>query len=105
MGGLWPLFDGVIERPTGANLFYVPQRPYLTVGTLRDQVIYPHNEATCSDEDLVEIMNAVSLKYLIERDPRGWDAVHDWADRLSGGEKQVKKKTNKSSIYLFLTNK
>jgi len=90
LGGLWPLFDGVIERPSGANLFYVPQRPYLAIGTLRDQVIYPHTtqETTASDEELKEIMDIVSLRYVVDREKYGWDSVKDWADELSGGEKQ-----------------
>lgn len=43
LGELWPLFDGTLVCPSSDKLFYIPQRPYLPRGTLRDQIIYPHN--------------------------------------------------------------
>ena len=61
-------------------------------GTLRDQVIYPHSKQTMAkkgkvDEDLRLIMKYVNLAYIEGREG-GFDAVNDWADVLSGGEKQ-----------------
>lgn len=92
LGGLWPLFDGKMAKPTQRNMFYVPQKPYLPLGTLRDQVVYPDSqdkmlEQGRSDADLLEMLKVVHLEYLVEREG-GWDAVRDWADVLSGGEKQ-----------------
>jgi energy-coupling factor transporter ATP-binding protein EcfA2 len=54
LGGLWPLTKGIVRKPGGAEgglaheIFYVPQRPYVTIGTLQDQLIYPlTREGTC----------------------------------------------------------
>lgn len=41
LGGLWPLCSGTMTRPHHSKLFYIPQKPYLVPGTLRDQVILP----------------------------------------------------------------
>lgn len=92
LGGLWPLFGGRLVKPAANKLFYVPQKPYLPIGTLRDQVIYPDGveEAAAKgidDAGVLELLERVHLDYLVEREG-GWEAVRDWQDVLSGGEKQ-----------------
>ncbi|XP_063821103.1 ATP-binding cassette sub-family D member 3 [Ostrinia nubilalis] len=92
LGELWPIFGGTLTKPPKGKLFYVPQRPYMTLGTLRDQVIYPQTREEMvrrgrTDAQLTKFLELVQLAYLSARDG-GWDAVEDWMDVLSGGEKQ-----------------
>lgn len=95
LGELWPLFGGKLHKPHMEELFYIPQRPYLVVGTLRDQVTYPHTTEQArargfTDDKLEELLDQVHLKYIVEREAEkgGWDSTSDWQDVLSGGEKQ-----------------
>ena len=93
--GLWPTYRGLVSRPRsiGADgVMFLPQRPYLSVGTLRDQVIYPHTELDMKDagrreSELQRILDEAKLGYLPEREG-GWDTRKEWKDVLSGGEKQ-----------------
>jgi ATP-binding cassette subfamily D (ALD) long-chain fatty acid import protein len=95
VAGLWPTYRGITCRPrkTGQDgIMFLPQRPYLTQGTLRDQVIYPHTEMDMAengwrDADLHGILDESKLGYLVSREG-GWDTMKTWKDVLSGGEKQ-----------------
>lgn len=95
VAGLWPVYRGLVSRPRhfGADgIMFLPQRPYLSIGTLRDQVIYPHSEIDMresgrSDRDLKSVLESVRLGYLPDREG-GWDTRKEWKDVLSGGEKQ-----------------
>lgn len=71
---------------------FLPQRPYLSPGTLRDQVIYPDGhgdmrEKRKSENDLKRVLEEARLGYLPDREG-GWDTRKEWKDVLSGGEKQ-----------------
>lgn len=97
LAGLWPVYRGLVSRPrrVGAGddgIMFLPQRPYLPQGTLRDQVIYPATAADVSaagraDAEVQECLEAAKLGYLVDREG-GWDTRKEWKDVLSGGEKQ-----------------
>ncbi|KAJ7785876.1 ABC transporter transmembrane region 2-domain-containing protein, partial [Mycena metata] len=92
LGGLWPVYGGIVRKPAASEFILIPQRPYLSLGTLRDQIIYPHSKATMetrgvTDADLFEVLSAVEMDSIVEREG-GWDAVKDWREALSGGVQQ-----------------
>nr|XP_023018755.1 ATP-binding cassette sub-family D member 2 [Leptinotarsa decemlineata]XP_023018757.1 ATP-binding cassette sub-family D member 2 [Leptinotarsa decemlineata] len=90
LSGLWPIYGGELHSPKN-SMFYIPQRPYMVIGNLRDQVIYPDTYADMinkqiTEEDLRRIMQMVHLDHIVDRDT--FHEVKDWTDILSGGEKQ-----------------
>ncbi|CAO1628231.1 unnamed protein product [Parajaminaea phylloscopi] len=92
IAGLWPVWAGEMRRPTQRDIFFLPQRPYLSAGSLREQVIYPTTypqwrAAGGTDEALLQILRDVNLAYLPDREG-GWETRKEWKDVLSGGEKQ-----------------
>lgn len=89
---MWPVYGGIVSKPDSKSIFYIPQRPYLTLGTLRDQVIYPDTykemqEKGTTDAQLLEIMAIVKIAGIVKREG-GFDAEKDWKDVLAGGDKQ-----------------
>jgi len=92
LGGLWPIYGGTVYQPPASEFILIPQRPYLSLGTLRDQVIYPHSREdtaarNVTDDDLLDVLAAVQMDHVVEREG-GWDAAKEWRDVLSGGDKQ-----------------
>ncbi|KAF1954510.1 peroxisomal ABC transporter-like protein [Byssothecium circinans] len=95
VAGLWPTYRGLVSRPRSIGMdgiMFLPQRPYLSTGTLRDQVIYPHTEVDMKDagrrdNELQGILEEARLGYVPEREG-GWDTKKVWKDVFSGGEKQ-----------------
>jgi putative ATP-binding cassette transporter len=83
IAGLWPFGRGNIRVADGRALF-LPQRPYLPLGTLADALVYPRATIEVPRERLVEALRAVGLPQLVER----LDEEGNWAHRLSIGEQQ-----------------
>ena len=87
IAGLWRTGSGTVQHPPLEDVFFLPQRPYMQIDTLRSQIIYPSTQTTLSDERLLELLQEVHLELLAER-VGGLDASQDWEKHLSVGEQQ-----------------
>jgi putative ATP-binding cassette transporter len=90
IAGLWNSGEGTITRPNLDEILFVPQRPYMILGTLRTQLIYPKIEEIekyVSDEILYKVLKQVNLPDLADKFG-GFDVEKDWDDTLSLGEQQ-----------------
>src|SRR5688500_7653216 len=84
LAGIWPYWRGRIRLPAGARLLFLPQKPYLPLGSLKHAVSYPGEASKHSDEEVGSALKDVGLENLagdLER-------VENWAQVLSGGEQQ-----------------
>ncbi|KAI7164190.1 ABC transporter transmembrane region 2 [Hortaea werneckii] len=117
LGGLWPVYGGKVRKPSSDEIFYIPQRPYLSKGTLRQQILYPDNlldmrAKGVRDEDLAEILARLGIDGLLDmgakkgaynlddasptdsrslahrRATLGLDVEAEWTDILSTGHQQ-----------------
>ncbi|HEY9807569.1 MAG TPA: ATP-binding cassette domain-containing protein, partial [Candidatus Obscuribacterales bacterium] len=87
IAGLWNSGRGTILRPEPDQILFLPQRPYMVMGTLRDQLLYPNTHIEVDDQQLKQVLQQVNLADLDERFG-GFEAQQDWADVLSLGEQQ-----------------
>ena len=83
LAGIWPFGAGTVERPPGTYLF-LPQRPYIPLGTLRHALTYPVSLDAYPDEAVRAALTDVGLGVL----GPALDVEENWAQRLSGGEQQ-----------------
>lgn len=113
IAGLWTAGSGEITRPPDDEVYFLPQRPYCALGSLKDQLLYPSTESlnpddypeghrlsrshlllqSMTDQDLLDVLDMVDLHELPYRfgdgDPiKGLNAVLDWGNTLSLGEQQ-----------------
>jgi putative ATP-binding cassette transporter len=84
LAGIWPFGKGEVRVPAGARVLFLPQKPYIPIGTLRDAVKYPDEQSTATDAEIVAALEAVKLGHLTSR----LDDVAHWTNILSGGEQQ-----------------
>ncbi len=83
LAGVWPFGGGVVERPVGRTMF-LPQRPYIPLGTLRRAVTYPAALDAFSEAEIVGALADAGLAVLVPE----LDTDMNWSQRLSGGEQQ-----------------
>jgi putative ATP-binding cassette transporter len=84
LAGIWPYWKGRVRLPKGARLLFLPQKPYLPIGTLKRAVTYPADAAKFSDARIADALKAVGLAQLAGDLERS----ENWAQMLSGGEQQ-----------------
>ncbi len=84
LAGIWPFGSGRIERPDTARCLFLPQKPYLPIGSLRGAVSYPSAEGTFPDTEVGRWLAECRLTHLVER----LDEPDHWEQRLSPGEQQ-----------------
>jgi putative ATP-binding cassette transporter len=87
IAGLWQSGSGTIHRPPLDQILFLPQKPYMILGTLRDQLTYPNTGQTIDDDGLKDLLEKVNLADLDQRFG-GFDTVEAWGDVLSLGEQQ-----------------
>jgi len=87
ISGLWEPDQGVIKKPKIGELLFIPQKPYMLLGSLREQLCYPTEVKKFSDEHLTSVLHEVNLKTLVNRYPN-LDIKQDWPRILSLGEQQ-----------------
>ena len=84
LAGIWPFGHGQVQVPKGARVLFLPQKPYIPIGTLRDAVRYPDEHSQATDREIGSALEAVGLGHLVDR---LGDIAH-WSNTLSGGEQQ-----------------
>jgi vitamin B12/bleomycin/antimicrobial peptide transport system ATP-binding/permease protein len=84
LAGIWPYWKGRIRMPKGARLLFLPQKPYLPIGSLKHAVSYPEDAARFPDEEVKRALSDAGLAHLAGDLQRS----ENWAQLLSGGEQQ-----------------
>lgn len=83
LAGIWPFVTGKINLPKTEELMFIPQKPYIPLGSLREALLYPGKKAL-SDEEILYLLDLCQIGYLRDK----LDLVADWSHVLSVGEQQ-----------------
>jgi vitamin B12/bleomycin/antimicrobial peptide transport system ATP-binding/permease protein len=87
IAGLWHAGAGRIVRPPAEQLLFIPQHPYMVLGSLRSQMLYPGDGRSVADDELKRVLEQVNLPNLVQQ-CGGLDAEIDFSKVLSTGEQQ-----------------
>lgn len=84
LAGLWPFGRGTVRLPADARILFLPQRPYIPIGSLREVLCYPDPPDAHDERAIGEALAACQLEHLADR----LDESANWSLVLSGGEQQ-----------------
>ncbi|MDF2875796.1 MAG: bacA 1 [Sporomusa sp.] len=84
LSGIWPFFDGKITLPSEKKMLFLPQKPYLPIGSLRQAILYPYRMANTTNMTIKELLTSCGLCSLLQH----LDREADWSKLLSLGELQ-----------------
>ena len=103
IAGIWTLGKGSVIKPDYSKIMFLPQKPYMNLGSLEEQLSYPKSKGEFSYEEINNSLSKVSLEHLIKE--HGLDSVKDWSRILSVGEQQrlgfVRILLNKPNIVIL----
>lgn len=88
IAGLWNSGGGEIVRPQLKSMMFLPQKPYLMPGSLRENLLYPTRDKSLDGSQLIETLERVNLAEIMDRINGDFDEILDWGNILSLGEQQ-----------------
>lgn len=84
LSGIWPYSSGEAIFPEDKTVMYVPQRPYMPIGTLMEAILFPERDNPALEAQVSKVLKQCHLEHLVPR--LGESAA--WSDQLSPGEQQ-----------------